>query len=253
MKKFIAGIVVGAIVATASTAAAAPLKQLVVTVANYPIFVNGKAYTDSKPVLVHEGTTYVPLASLGRLTGADVKWDAKLKQVIVAGNTLTEADIQKMQAKLAEEASIKAELNKPGTVEVVKPKGLVEEDGQAVFYAYNRDGVFGGRFTDNDNAAYVIAQIRKDPLPPSIADGWLGIGFLCKAYYDADSEFDGKDYVVKTRPTQMEKKEYLRFPLSKEFWDKRDGETVSNGVRIKVVNNGMYLNIADLQKAGILQ
>ena len=57
--------------------------------------VNGTTYTvrdtTGKEVspLVYNGTTYLPLASLGQLLGADVSWDATTQTVIVTENAST--------------------------------------------------------------------------------------------------------------------------------------------------------------------
>ncbi|WP_438435402.1 stalk domain-containing protein [Gorillibacterium sp. sgz500922] len=242
MKKFIAGVIVGAVVATAGSAVAAPVKQYVLTMANYPIFVNGKEFKDaSKPILQYNGSTYVPLAKLADLTGVQYTWNVAAKRVEIGG-TLN----PKLEAALAEQEAIeKFTENTPTVVE--KNVGLVG----GTLYAYDKFGNFAGAFTDNDNASYVMAQIDRDPLPPSIKDGWLGLGFLDRIY--GDTVRDGNDIVVKTNPFVTKPVEFYRFHMPEGYQDISNGDIVANGVRIKIFDKALYLNIADLQKIGLIK
>lgn len=65
-----------------ATSGYAAVKQYMLTDASYPIFVNGAEYVDAeRPILNYEGSTYVPLAKLGDITGVNYKWNEKLKRV----------------------------------------------------------------------------------------------------------------------------------------------------------------------------
>ncbi|WP_438431854.1 stalk domain-containing protein [Gorillibacterium sp. sgz500922] len=242
MKKFIAGVIVGAVVATAGSAVAAPVKQYVLTLANYPIFVNGKEYKDaSKPILQYNGSTYVPLAKLADLTGVQYTWNVAAKRVEIGG-TLN----PKLEAALAEQEAIeKFTENTPAVVE--ENVGLVG----GTLYAYDKFGNFVGAFTDNDNTSYVIAQLQRKPLPPSIKDGWTGLEILEKAYGEVSQ--DGNDLVVKTHPFVTKQVEYYRFHMPEGYQDITNGDIEANGVRIKIFDKALYLNIKDLQKVGLLK
>lgn len=52
------------------------------TKVTYPVLVNGTAYSDDKaPILSYDGSTYIPLAKIGELTGVNYKWNSSDKQV----------------------------------------------------------------------------------------------------------------------------------------------------------------------------
>jgi len=79
MKKFITGIIVGALL-TSTIAFAASY------IANPPTFkvlVNGKEFISDPPTLVVEGNTYLPLRAMGDALGVPVKWNEELRQVEV--------------------------------------------------------------------------------------------------------------------------------------------------------------------------
>ncbi|WP_157793874.1 stalk domain-containing protein [Paenibacillus donghaensis] len=60
----------------------------------YPVVVNGKKYTDAKnPILNYEGSTYIPLAKIGELTGVNYKWNAGLKQVEIVSAPAASSDV----------------------------------------------------------------------------------------------------------------------------------------------------------------
>ncbi|MGF9913741.1 stalk domain-containing protein [Paenibacillus ehimensis] len=248
MKKLAVGILIGSALTMTATAGAAAVKQYILTEVVYPIVVNGKEYKDAAaPILNYEGSTYVPLAKLGDITGVNYKWNDELKRVeIVTGAASGSETTQEATAGTKATPS-----DMPETKTVVQ-KGLVEENGQIVLYAYDKDDKYKGRFTDEDDAALVIGRIqRKSELPPKLSDGWLDAELLTKVY--GDSEYDGNDFVIKTNPLVTKQEVFFRFPLPEGWKDKESGETTSNGVRIRKFDGGNYFNIADLQKAGILK
>jgi hypothetical protein len=254
MKQFIAGIGVGILLLVGTTVfAAEPVKQFILTAANYPIFVNGKEFKEA-PILNYEGSTYVPLAKLGEITGVNYKWNDALKRVeIVTGGVAVEDGNPEVITHVVDVTDPKKPDRKQlfPEIKVVEPKGLVVENGETVFYAYDRDGNYKGRFTEEDNAALVIARIKRAPLPPKFSEGWIGAGFLLRIYGDVG--YDGNDYVIRTGPATMKQEEFYRFPLPEGFGKQENGETISNGVRLKNHDGGFYFNIADLQKVGLLQ
>lgn len=112
--------------------------------------VNGTTYTvrdtTGKEVspLVYNGTTYLPLASLGQLLGAEVSWDAVTQTVIVTDNastTTTGAASYVGEAKAKETALSHAGLS-ASQVTFLEVK-LDREDGRMVyeveFYSGNKE------------------------------------------------------------------------------------------------------------------
>lgn len=82
MKKYLIGFIVGICLTVSSNVFAEQVKQFALTLAAYPIFVDGSKYTDTKfPILNYEGSTYVPLAKLGDLTGVNYTWNGSLHRV----------------------------------------------------------------------------------------------------------------------------------------------------------------------------
>ncbi|PZE20467.1 stalk domain-containing protein [Paenibacillus xerothermodurans] len=78
MKKYLLGgaIAMAPLLALASPTLAATAKQYILSLASYKITVDGKEYKNNElPVLNYDGNTYVPLKSIGSLTGTDVKWN----------------------------------------------------------------------------------------------------------------------------------------------------------------------------------
>lgn len=104
MKKFIVGIVTGAVLASTAALAA----SYVAEPATFKVIVNGKELNSDPPALVVEGRTYLPLRAMGDALGVPVEWNADLNQAEV-GTT--------------ENTSIK---EKQETVEISTAKELLE-------------------------------------------------------------------------------------------------------------------------------
>jgi len=82
IRDIITGVVIGALLMVGATAGYAAVKQYILTEASYPIYVNGSKYSDAEsPILNYKGSTYVPLAKLGDITGVNYKWNEKAKRV----------------------------------------------------------------------------------------------------------------------------------------------------------------------------
>ncbi len=87
MKKFISGLIIGAIMFTFIPIQAA-VQEYVLQKVSYKVIVNGTEYNDPElPVLTLKtesgDNTYVPLRALGDILGADVSWNSELGQVEV--------------------------------------------------------------------------------------------------------------------------------------------------------------------------
>lgn len=245
MKKFVTGLLVGACLTLGTTALAATVKQYILTEPTYPIFVNGTEYKDSEnPVLNYEGSTYIPLAKIGDLTGVDYHWNNELGRVEINtdGQVRTEGDKAAsagsssssgtgMNRELAEREAI-ANLNKNNEVKYELPKGLVEQGGMVFLYAYDAAGNFKGQFTDEDDTVLVMSRLEKrSELPPTLSEGWISSGLLAKIY-DSQVEFKNDVMVFKTNPFVLNEKEYFRFVLAPD-WKTKEISKTSNDIRVK--------------------
>jgi hypothetical protein len=249
MKKLILGILIGSTVTLSATAGAEAIKQYILTDATYPIVVNGNEYKDAaSPILNYEGSTYVPLAKLGDLTGVNYKWNEALKRVeIVTGNTTAP------KAVVSDSSQI-VNITKPAAKNDMELKGLVLEGGATVLYAYDKYGKYKGKFTDADNVELVKALANKSSvLPPSFTEGWIGLDLLSKIYDGAIVQSENNMLILKAAPSAAKQEEILRLTLPDGWRNTESGEGVVGDMRFKAVNNITYLNIADLQKAGKLK
>lgn len=82
MKKFVSGVVAGAIL-TGSVGYAA---QYIAETATFKVMVNGKEFVSDKPTVAIDGSTYLPLKAIGEVLGVPVAWNADLNQVEVGIN-----------------------------------------------------------------------------------------------------------------------------------------------------------------------
>ena len=80
MKKFFAGVLVGAIIASAIAFAAATFPA---ATADFKVFVNGEEFISDPPTVVIENRTFLPLRAIGDALGVKVEWNEELRQVEV--------------------------------------------------------------------------------------------------------------------------------------------------------------------------
>ena len=79
MKKFVSGMLAGAVLAGTVAFGA----QYVADTATFKVLVNGKEFNSDKPIVAIEGSTYLPLKAIGEALGVPVQWNEELKQVEV--------------------------------------------------------------------------------------------------------------------------------------------------------------------------
>lgn len=82
MKKFLLGLFV--VIIFASTIVYASI--YIAEDASFKIFVGGKEFTDGKAIVI-DGSTYLPLRSIGKAFGAEVKWNEALRRVEIDGSS----------------------------------------------------------------------------------------------------------------------------------------------------------------------
>ena len=92
MKKIFLGIIIGVLLSTATYAFADDIQKLIADKASFPILVNGKELdTSQKPAVVIDGSTYLPLKSLGTALNVPVNWNNNLRRVEVGSTPQTTA------------------------------------------------------------------------------------------------------------------------------------------------------------------
>lgn len=80
-KQLFIGIFIGAFIFSVMPVSAA-VEKYVLSKLQYKIIVNGVEYKDdTQPALNYNGTTYVPLRSVGKLLGQEPRWNGDKKQV----------------------------------------------------------------------------------------------------------------------------------------------------------------------------
>lgn len=88
MKKFITGVLVGAMLFSVIGTAAI---SYVADVAGFKVLVNGEEFVSDPPALVVEGRTYLPLRAMGDALGVPVNWNAELGQAEVGSADINKA------------------------------------------------------------------------------------------------------------------------------------------------------------------
>lgn len=127
LKKFISGCIVGACLMLGTTVYAEQIKQFILTPVTYPIVVDGVEYKDAeRPVLNYEGSTYVPLAKLGDITGVDYVWNDQLGRVEI--NTGKGRFYSEYNGDIPNYASVNG---------ISSGKRIELSDGKTVMYAYD--------------------------------------------------------------------------------------------------------------------
>lgn len=91
MKKFIAGLVIGLLIATAGVGFAAG-ETVQATFAKFNFVVNGEAKTLEADPLVYQGTTYLPVRVVSNLLGYDVTYKADSRTIELVNNNTEKGD-----------------------------------------------------------------------------------------------------------------------------------------------------------------
>ncbi len=90
MKKLIKPFIFGALICSGVAFAATSFNALQAT---FPILINGSKWTTDKPVVVIDGSTYLPLRAMAEVLGVGINWNEGKRQVEVDANkTVMEVD-----------------------------------------------------------------------------------------------------------------------------------------------------------------
>ncbi|MBQ7668771.1 MAG: copper amine oxidase N-terminal domain-containing protein [Clostridia bacterium] len=87
MKKFIKIFLCCAIIFGSVAFAATSFNALQAT---FPILINGSKWQTDKPVVVIDGSTYLPLRAMAEVLGVDINWNEGKRQVEVGGGSIKE-------------------------------------------------------------------------------------------------------------------------------------------------------------------
>lgn len=88
MKKFIMGLLIGALLFSITPVTAA-IEQYILYKVDYKVMVNGVEYQDvDLPILNYQGNTYAPMRSLLDFAGMTINWNAELQQAEVTSPVL---------------------------------------------------------------------------------------------------------------------------------------------------------------------
>jgi hypothetical protein len=273
LKKFAMGLIVGVSLTLGSTVFADQIKQYILTAASYPIYVNGAEFKDaSTPILNYDGSTYVPLAKLGDITGVNYKWNdaAKRVEIVTAGTaTIPTGDVTTIvsdKGQLRDGAAILAEKAAIDKLNDGKnpPSGsskFVEDHGYLVFHAYDNVANFMGRFTDEEDFALVEFDMERESVgsmpsettpPPRLSEGWISQG-LVEHIFKYLVTYDSVDLTIHKPVTETTGILLSTLTPPAGWKDKTTGDTTVNGIRLKKYKTSTYFNIEDLKKAGVIK
>ena len=83
MKKFIAGITAGVVLATSVSAIAATVQNIKASYSVSKLIVNGVDTGKGSSCFISEGTTYVPLRVIAEALNQDISWDSATKTIYI--------------------------------------------------------------------------------------------------------------------------------------------------------------------------
>lgn len=245
MKKTLLGLIVGMFIGIAVTLAMpayAAVKQYILTGILYPVVVNGTEYKDAEsPILNLNGSTYIPLAKIGDLTGVEYHWNDTLKQVEIETGAATPAPPPTVGS--GEKTSCNVAGQKGATLCPDTPIEIPEEPG------------YKG-YPDSKDPSYqmAIAMARDaNDYPPLMSEGWISVAMLDEIegiYYGGTGP--NPNEVKFSNKSMTNPKVYMTLQLPDEFVSAKAGDLTINDMRIKKYYGNTFFNIADLQKAGII-
>ncbi|WP_270168025.1 stalk domain-containing protein [Paenibacillus sp. SYP-B4298] len=232
MKKSIVTLALGIFIGVAASyagPAVAAVKQFILNEVNYPVVVDGVTYKDSKnPILNYNGSTYIPLAKIGDLTGVQYKWNAGKKQVEISTGAKTTSSTDGPAGR-------KNDYLKPNTEVIIEEPKIKGYNG----------------VSDEADVNYHVAADFGREMPPLLSEGWVAEDLIFDVFnlgYFPDTEAkDGKTYdVIKIRRNYTT---LITITLPDGWSDKEaQKEVVADGIRIQRHMNTNYFSISDLEK-----
>jgi len=249
MKKGLIGLVLGIIIGAAATLAVpayAAVKQYILTEYTQPVVVNGKTYSDPEyPILAYNGRTYLPLAKVGELLGAPVRYNDQLKRVEIGAAaptyeevTVVEKDIN--DGKSGGQAATDGPAGRKN--DYLKPDTEFVEDKEPGYKGY----------PDSADPSYQWAVYYGLDLPPLMSEGWISTGMLHEIhsiYFNGS----GTPYVMNFEKGGLFNEKVLAtITLSEEITKAKYGDFSVDGIRIKKYDGTYFFSIEDLRAKGII-
>lgn len=90
-RNFLIGIITGCLIFSTTCSFAVTAYEALK--ATFPIFIDGEEWKDGNQAYVINGTTYLPLKSIGGALNVEVKWNEELKRVEIGDCDLSEEEL----------------------------------------------------------------------------------------------------------------------------------------------------------------
>ena len=240
------GILIGA-AATLAVPAYAAVKQYVLVEFTQPVLVNGKVYQDEElPILAYNGRTYVPLAKVGELLGAQVHYNDQLKRVEIGAAaptydevTVVEKDIS--SGKTGSPAATDGPAGRKG--DILQPDTEIVEEEEPGYKGY----------PDSADPSYQMALEYGYELPPLMSEGWISQGMLDEIeYITLITNKERKElYFARYTPNGIDY--LLDASITDEFLNASSGDFTFESIKFKKYRGDIYVSIDDLQRKGIIK
>jgi hypothetical protein len=252
MKKGLIGLVLGIIIGAAATLAVpayAAIKQYILTEYTQPVVVNGKVYSDPEyPILAYNGRTYLPLAKVGELLGAPVRYNDQLKRVEIGAAAPTYEEVTVVEKDISGgQTSAPAATDGPAgrKNDYLKPDTDFVEEEEPGYKGY----------PDSADPSYQWAlHIGREDMPPLMSEGWISQAMLheIEGVRINGTGTPGEFYFY--RQANMKETVLLTVQLPEEFYGNKSGvtEATINGIRMIYYYGNLFFNIDDLRNAGII-
>lgn len=185
------------------------VKEYILHSAQYEVYLNGNEYKDEKPILVHEGNTYIPLRAFADNLGLNLNWNEEDMKVEVKN-----VDIYKKNVELPDNTPI--------------GEGEVTINGMKV--KYGKDPELSTDFVEVDNKkyisrAYVFQSIATDDKVYMFMRESVKIDEFCLKQDLYLKELLSSEIVVKDIPTVIFKnKEFIDYDFYIEHIKDISGE-----------------------------
>ena len=179
MKKFLSGLIIGAIVSGIIGVFAA---NYMAETANFKIMVEGEIFETDKPVLAVDGSTYLPLKAIGEALGVPVVWNGAERRVEIGD--CSSAFVNDAKAVAEKYLAASAKLDGKGIKKYVAPETMLYETAGLL-----ENGIedLGEMFVSAAEEAAGIEGVFDDTKS-------VVVDFLKKVY--ANVSYEIKDYQV---------------------------------------------------------
>jgi hypothetical protein len=236
----IVGILIGAAAMTAVPATAA-VKQFILTQIDYPVLVNGVEYKDGdRPLLNYQGSTYIPLAKIGDLTGVNYVWNAEKHRVEIG------SPVENGGAETVSEVHPPQE-----GCNVAGQKGVTLCPDTEIEWE-EEPGYKGHADSEDPSYQWALTMGRED-MPPLLSEGWISEGMIDEiesVYFGGTGK---PNIVIFSNKNFLNQKVYKTLTLPDDFNSTNNGDFFIDGIHIKKYYGNIFFKIDDLKNAGIIE